>query len=160
MPMTPVYAAFFMGQGGYAFSLPFVAIAEQARARGIETDILPYTDYLRMRYPQGKRIAAVGYSLGVTAATYIQGFEKIDLLISIAASTLAENHLVNHTNTRRSVLYRGTDFLSSAGFHDGYDEVVNVTAGWGIPVVSHLALPTNPIVIAGVLTELAKLSAP
>jgi hypothetical protein len=103
----------------------------------------------------------IGYSLGVTAATYLQTRMKVGLLISVAASTLAgdNNHLVNHSNTRRSALYRGTDFLSSAGLHDGYDEVVNVTAGWGIPVWSHLSIPANPVVIDGVLAALAKLQA-
>ena len=75
----------------------------------------------------------------------------------MAASTLGANHPVNRKTTKRSVLYYGTDFLSSAGRHDGYDDTVAVTAGFGIPVWSHLNIPASPIVIDGVLGELAKL---
>jgi hypothetical protein len=159
----PIYAAFFLGQGGYAFSMPFAAIAEKAKGGGIDVDVFSYSDISRAKTLLGlrrDRRAVIGYSLGVTTATYLQTFISVDLLISVAASTLGENHIINHTNTKRSVLYRGTDFLSSAGLHDGYDEVVNVGAGFGIPVASHLLIPTNPIVINGVLAELAKLKAP
>jgi hypothetical protein len=160
---APVYAAFFMGQFGYAFSMPFAAIASQAKAKGIEIDVFAYTDIWKAKDALHDhayaKCAVVGYSLGVTTATYLQTQMRVDLLLSIAASTLAgdNNHLVNHANTKRSILYRGTDFLSSAGLHDGYDEVINVTAGWGIPVWSHLNIPANPTVIDGVLGELAKL---
>jgi hypothetical protein len=158
---APVYAAFFMGQFGYAFSMPFAAIASQAKAKGIEIDVFQYTDLWKAEsaLQEYTKRAVVGYSLGVTAATYLQTQMKVDPLLSIAASTLAgdNNHIVDHANTKRSILYRGTDFLSSAGLHDGYDEVINVTAGWGIPVWSHLNIPANPTVINGVLSELAKL---
>jgi hypothetical protein len=139
--------------------MPFAAVADRARAQGVEVDIFDYTDVGKADFAlqtHAKR-AVIGYSLGCTTATYLQTFMKVDLLVSIAASTLGENHLVSRLNSRRSVLYRGTDFLSSAGLHDGYDRVVDVTAGFGIPVWSHLNIPTNPIVINGVLAELAKL---
>ena len=55
------------------------------------------------------------------------------------------------------MLFAGTDFLSSAGQHDGFHKVVHVTAGWGIPVWSHLSIPASPVVINGVLDALAKL---
>jgi hypothetical protein len=158
-----VYAAFFLGQGGYVFSIPFAAIAEKAKAQGIDVDVFAYSDLWRAQAALDARDASkravIGYSLGVTAATYLQTRMKVGLLISVAASTLAgdDNHSVNHANTERSLLFRGTDFLSSAGLHDGYDEVVNVTAGFGIPIWSHLNIPANPIVIDGVLAELAKL---
>lgn len=152
-----VYAAFFLGQGGLAFSRPFAAIAEKAKSQGINANIFNYTEYAKVRPSSKDKLALIGYSLGVTAATYLQTFLQVNLLISVAASTLGENHTVNHTNTRRSILYRGTDFLSSDGLHDGYDEVFNVTAGWGIPIWSHLNIPNNPIVINGILSELNKL---
>lgn len=162
--MTSVYAAFFLGQGGYAFSMPFSAIRTLANQRELAfTDVFSYDalaaaiDEIAGWREKGSKIALIGYSLGVTTATYLQTTMPVDLLISIAASTLAENHTVNKANTKRSVLYRGTDFLSSAGAHDGYDEVINVTAGFGIPILSHLLIPNNPIVINGVLDELAKL---
>jgi hypothetical protein len=161
--MSKVYACFFLGQGGYWFSMPVVGIADTARSQGFTVDVFTYTDYAKAESEIqawskfGYKIALIGYSLGVTSATYLQSFLKVDLLISIAASTLGDNHVINHTNTKRSVLFRGTDFLSSAGLHDGYDEVIPITAGLGIPVLSHLLVPTVDTVSNGVLNELVKL---
>lgn len=152
-----VHAVFFLGQGGYAFSMPIVGIADKAKALGVETQVLPYSDYLKATFPSNKKIALIGYSLGVSAATYIQQHHKVDLLICIAASTLAENYPVNKSDTKRSILYMGTDFLSSAGMHDGYDEIRHVEAGFGIPVLSHLLVPTTSSVTNGVIAELTKL---
>jgi hypothetical protein len=159
---SPVFAAFFLGQVGWAFSSAFGSIASVARERGIGAWVYDYGEIDRARADIGalhglSKIALVGYSLGCTAATYLQTQMRVDLVVSVAASTLGENHRINRVNTKRSVLYRGTDFLSSAGLHDGYDEVVNVTAGWSIPIFSHLLIPANPIVIDGILAELAKL---
>ena len=160
---APVYAAFFMGQGGYVFSSGFADIANKASARGIIADVFAYSDVSaaqrcldRARQNKSKR-ALIGYSLGCTTATYLQTLMPVDLVICIAESTLGDNHIINKTNTKRSVLYRGTDFLSSAGLHDGFDEVVNVGAGLGIPVLSHLLVPSTQTVVNGVLAELAKL---
>lgn len=160
---TPVYAAFFMGQGGYLFSSGFAGIANTASARGIITTIQDYTevDYVRNEVPlyrsRGCKIALIGYSLGCTTATYLQTLMPVDLVICIAESTIGDNHIINRTNTKRSVLYYGTDFLSSAGRHDGFDETIPVGAGWGIPVLSHLLVPSTQTVVNGVLGELAKL---
>jgi hypothetical protein len=160
----PVFAAFFLGQGGYAFSLPFAAIAEKARAQGVNVHVYDYTDIYRaeteLDLARGiTKTALIGYSLGVTSATWLQSRKPYDLVISIAPSTLAgnNNERIDHDNAKRSILYRGTDFLSSAGLHDDYDKVINVTAGFGIPVLSHLRIPAESIVIDGVLAELAKL---
>lgn len=166
---VPVYAAFFLGQlsfdalAGYPFSAAFAAIADKVRAQGVTVAVFNYTDYasaetwLKECAEDGGRIAAVGYSRGVEAATLIQTLMPVDLLISIAASTLvSDNRPV--ALAKDSTLYAGTDFLSSAcqrGY--GYRNVVHVTAGFGIPVWSHLNIPASPIVINGVLDELAKL---
>lgn len=157
-----VAAAFFMGQGGLLFSSPFAAIGEIAKEKRITVGIYTYSDWsgeqwLRTMSKQGYKIVAVGYSLGVTMATYLQTIMKMDLVISVAASTLGENHPINRANCKRSRLFYGTDFLSSAGRHDGYDETTPVTAAFGVPVLSHLGIPTNPIVINGILGELAAL---
>lgn len=157
-----VAAIFFLGQGGMFFSNSFAAIGLLARQYGVITTIYDYDDFkgetwLKDMAEKGYRIAAIGYSLGVTMATYLQTIMKLDLVISVAPSTLAENHLINKENTKRSVLFYGTDFLSSAGQHDNYDEKTRVIAGFGIPVISHLSIPSNPIVVNGILNELAKL---
>lgn len=170
--MIPVAAVFYLGQGGYAFSMAWAALAEKVKATGVDVAIYPYTQSAEgARWLTGRdfytgvkhKLAACGYSLGVSAATFLQASDGtlggigLDLLISVAPSTLADNFLVNHNKTKRSRVFRGTDFLSSAGLHDGYDEVTNVTAGFGVPVWSHLMLPASSIVIDGVLAEFAKL---
>jgi hypothetical protein len=91
-----VSAAFFLGQFGYAFSMPFVAIANQAKARGITTAIFQYTEYgecarwLTSRIAEGDKVAACGYSLGVGTAKYVQasdgtlGGVPLDLLVCVS----------------------------------------------------------------------------
>jgi hypothetical protein len=169
---TPIAAVFFLGQGGYLFSSSWALLAERVKATGVDVAVYPYTQsaegarWLTGRdYYTGKKhkLAACGYSLGVSAATFLQasngtlGGIGLDLLVSVAPSTLADNFLVNHNKTERSVLFYGTDFLSSAGQHDGYDAKFPVTAGFGVPVFSHLMLPASPVVINGVLAEFASL---
>lgn len=160
----PVCAAFFRGQfPRLGSSRSIDALGAKAQAQGVTAEVFDYTEaaavrtWLGERRGQGFPTAVVGYSLGCSAATEIQSKMMLDLVICIAESTLGENYPIDKHLTKRSVLYRGTDFLSSAGLHDGFDEVVNVTAGWGIPVWSHLCVPSQPIVINGVLAELAKL---
>lgn len=162
--MTAVYACFFLGQGGLLFSSSFKAIADKADALDIGTRVYNYTDIEQARrdilaLKRLAKTALIGYSLGVTSITYLQRFLPVDLLIAVAPSTLAgnNNEIINHSNTKRSIALIGTDFLSSAGRHDGYDEVINVQAGFGIPIFSHLLIPNQPIVINTILTELQKL---
>jgi hypothetical protein len=161
-----VFAAFFLGQGGTLFSMPFAAIARKAHTAGFGTWVYPYTDLDRAREDVaaaakgGSKIALIGYSLGASTMSELQSEHEgppIGLAIGIAASTLGENYPINRARTRRAVLYAGTDFLSSGAQRNGYDEVVHVTAGFGIPVWSHLNIPASHIVIDGVLAELAKL---
>lgn len=158
------YAAFFLGQFSWLFSLSFGSIGERARASGFEVDIVSYSDYAAVaakaygKHKDGGKVALCGYSLGARSAMYIQTLIPCDLLLCVAASTLAETYPVSKT-TGRSVLWPGTDFLSSAGQRGlGFTEVKPmVSAGWGIPVLSHILLPSTDVVTNGVLEELAKL---
>jgi pimeloyl-ACP methyl ester carboxylesterase len=158
---SAVFTAFFLGQGGYLFSWGIKVIADKARAKGIGTQVYSYTDVERaradIRAVRGiSRIALVGYSLGCTTATWLQsgaGGVEPDLVICIAESTLAENHPIDKA-TKRSVLFAGTDFLSSAGQHDGFDVVRYVDAP-ALPVFSHLSMPS--LVTDDVLAELVRL---
>ncbi len=162
-----VYAAFFMGQFGYVFSMGMPMLASKARARGVTADVYGYTEVDRARVNLGKyrqrgsKLALVGYSLGCTTATYMQTSMPIDLVICIAELTLGENHPISHS-TKRAVLYSGPGFLSSAGAHDGFAKVVEVDALrmplLAVPVLSHVLIPFTDPVTDGVLDELAKLA--
>jgi hypothetical protein len=165
-----VSAAFFLGQFGYPFSMPFAAIAERVRATGVTTAIFQYTDYaegarwLTSRIAAGDKVAAAGYSLGVGTAKYLQasdgtlGGVPLDLLLCVAASTYAvAPAAVNPNKTKRSRLFYGDDAFSCGDRHGGYDETTHVPIAGGVWLVSHLLLPSSPIVINGVLAELAKL---
>lgn len=159
--MTPtVFTACFMGQGGLAFSWPVKTISDTLVAKGIGSWLYQYTDFARaiddLNAVRGQsKLAVVGYSRGVEAATLVQSKMPVDLLISIAPSTLVPDNLPVSKTTKRSVLIYGSDFLSSDGQHGGYDEKIFVPAAWGIPVLSHLVLPW--LVINDVVNEVAKL---
>ena len=165
---SPVYAAFFMGQFGYLFSIGVPILAAKARAHGVTADVYGYTEVERARVNLGKyrqrghQLALVGYSLGCTTATWLQTQMAIDLVVCIAESTLGENHPIDRKNTKRAVLYSGPDFLSSAGPHDGFSKVVEVDALrrplLAVPVLSHVLIPFTDPVTDGVLDELAKLA--
>lgn len=158
-----MYAAFFRGQFGRIFSYSIDLLAKNSRMLDINADVYDYTDEnvaianINMWKRKNAKIALIGYSLGVTTATYLQTFITNDLTISIAASTLGLNHAIDSKNTKWAVLYRGTDFLSSAGGKDGYNKVVGVSSWFGIPIISHIGLPFNSVVTNGVLNELEKL---
>jgi dienelactone hydrolase len=160
---APVYAAFFLGQGGYVFSMGIASLARQARTRGIEADVYAYTEVDRaranvgMKREHGSKIALIGYSLGCTTATYLaQLAPSTDLVCCIAESSLGENHPIDNAKTKRSVLFTGPDFLSDAGERDAFDRVVPVDV-LPIPIFAHLSLQFAPTVVNGVLAELAKL---
>lgn len=163
--ISPVSAAFFLGMGGYTFSMPFASIADRVKETGVGVGVYQYTDYaaaqqwLETCARAGAKIALCGFSAGVTAATYLQTLMPCDLLISVAASTYdgSNNHLRNRANTKRARLFYGDDAWSSAGRHDDYDTYTHVTAAWGIYLVSHLLIPAQSIVINGVLDEFARL---
>jgi hypothetical protein len=159
-PALP-YAAFFLGQFGWLFSRSFGLIGEQAKAAGFEVDIVTWDQYAEVgktayeRHLDGRKVALCGYSLGARSAMYVQTLIPCDLLLCVAASTLAETYPISKT-TKRSVLWPGTDFLSSAGQKGlGFTEVEKpVSAGWQIPVLSHLMVPGTDAVTQGVLAEL------
>jgi hypothetical protein len=150
------YAGFFLGQGGYWFSWGMPYLALQAQELGMETDIYEYTQVreawtkIKQKKKDGYKIALVGFSLGNTTITWLQRYLEVDLLLSIAESSLGNNHPINRSNTKRSVLWYGPDFLSNAGLQDGFDEtnyVVNL----------HLAMNIDPRVVSGVVGELRDL---
>jgi hypothetical protein len=163
-PIPQAYAAFFLGQFGWLFSSAFAEIGEQTRALGFEVDIVPWSSYADIaktayaRHLDGYKVALCGYSLGARSAMWVQTLIPCDLLLCVAASTLAETYPISKT-TARSILWPGTDFLSSAGQRGlGFTEIEKpVQAGWGIPVLSHVLLPATDTVTTGVLAELAKL---
>lgn len=160
--MIPVYACFFMGQYGYLTSYGVKRLCDRAQTAGIEADLYGYKEWERARLNiitkrgVGRKIALVGYSLGGTTTGYLQTILPVDLLLNIAESTLAENHPIIKANTKRSILYAGPDFLSSAGQHDGFTDVIRVDA-IQVPIISHLSMDFVPEVVNGVLDELAKL---
>ncbi len=131
--MAKVYIALFMGQGGYIFSLGIPLMADKIeKETHAECDVYKYTEYsqamakIQIKRKQGYKIVLIGYSLGCTAATYIQTIEAIDLVCCIAESSLAgpNNHPINKKNTKRSVLFTGPDFLSNAGTTAGFDKII------------------------------------
>jgi hypothetical protein len=154
-----VYAAFFLGQGGYLFSWGIPLLAAEARRLGFASDVFSYGDVERAwtsivrRRKEGYRIALVGYSLGNTTATYLQQHLAADLVLAIAESSLGLNHPIRKETTRRAVLWYGPDTLSSAGVRDGFDAVNYVDT-------THLLMDIHPIVVRGVLDELKSLVAP
>ncbi len=151
-----VYAAFFLGQGGYVFSLGVPLLACRAQNLDIETDVYGYTEIdravtnLRAKHAAGRNLALIGYSLGCTTATAIQETMPVDLVCCLAESSLGENHPIVKANTKRSVLFMGPDFLSDAGKTDGFDRIVQTDA-------IHLWIDFDSTVTDGVLAELAKL---
>ncbi len=153
------YAAFFLGQGGYAFSWGIPLLESEARKLGLATDVFSYTDLnaawtnIVRRRNDGYKIALVGYSLGNTTATFLQRHLAVDLLLAISESSLGQNHPIEKKNTRRAVLWYGPDMLSSAGVHDGFDETNYIEN-------THLLMDVDPRVISGVLDELKRLVAP
>ncbi|HLK79991.1 MAG TPA: hypothetical protein VKT99_00635 [Xanthobacteraceae bacterium] len=153
------YAAFFLGQGGYLFSWGIPLLEREARKLGFATEVFSYTDLtpawtsiLRKRN-EGYKIALVGYSLGNTTATYLQRHLPVDLLLAISESSLGRNHPINKENTKRSVLWYGSDLLSNAGVNDGFDQTNYIES-------MHLLMDVDPRVVNGVLAELRSLVAP
>jgi hypothetical protein len=153
------YVAFFLGQGGYLFSWGIPSLASDARKIGFVADVYSYSDVniawaniLRKR-KEGYKIALVGYSLGNTTATYLQSHLPVDLLLAVSESSLGLNHPIKKENTRRSVLWYGSDMLSNAGTHDGFDEMKYIDS-------MHLMMDVDPRVVSGVLDELKSLVAP
>jgi hypothetical protein len=153
------YAAFFLGLGDYLFSWGIPVLASKARRLGLATDVFKFTEVepartnILLRRKNGYKIALVGFSLGNTAATYLQTRLPVDLLLAISESSLGDNHPIKKENTKRSVLWCGPDLLSNAGVHDGFDEINYIES-------LHLMIPLDRRVVNGVLDELKGLVAP
>jgi hypothetical protein len=150
------YCALFMGQFGFMFSQGVYHLARVARSLGVGADVYGYTDgaeahrAINAQRKKGHKIAGVGYSLGVSTLTELQRRCAFDLVFCIAGSSLGINYPINHENTRRSVLWKGPDILSSAGGDLGFNEV-NTTNAW------HLFAPSDPPVVASFQRELHKM---
>lgn len=156
-PSCPkVYVALFMGGNGYLLSWGIPFLAWQARKLGMEADVFEYGELreawtsITHKKREGYKIALVGYSLGNSTATYLQKDLKVDLLLAIAQSSLGRNHRIKKSNTLRSVLWYGPDFLSNAGLRNGFDEIKYVST-------FHLWMNVDLRVIRGVLNELKNL---
>ena len=153
--MSKVWAGFFFGQFGAIASMGVVYMASQARKLDIATDTFNYGEVARAaaRLDQmraaGYKIALVGYSLGNTTTTYLQLDRDVDLLLAVAMSTLGANHPIRRA--KRSVLWRGSGVLSSAGGNLGFAVTHDVL---GVP---HLLMDWTPTVLKGVQAEVALL---
>lgn len=102
-------------------------------------------------YNAGAPLSVLGYSLGNTAATYLQLYNRTKRCLCIAESELAgkNNHQINHSLCERSVLWRNPQStLSGAGAWQGFDQIINV------PHVPHLAMDYWKSVQDGVRKEL------
>jgi hypothetical protein len=153
-----LYAAIFMGQGGWLFSNGCYRIRDKLKATGVVAEVFRYVDVV----PAAKQIAAyrqagykivlIGYSLGNTTATYIQEHTPIDLLLCVGMSELAgpNNHAINHKMTKRSVLWAAPGPLSSAGKTLGFDAIHEVK-------MPHLWMDFDDGVTNGILQEVGKL---
>lgn len=151
-----VYAAFIRGQGGALTSPGMDQMAAQAHAAGIAADVFDYEDVrgiedaIAAKHDDGTAIAVVGYSLGVSTATYLQTSYPFDLVLCIAASSFGQNYPIDKKRTRRSVLWRGPEPLSNAGGDLNFDVVHDA-------LLPHLLMDTDPGIQAAVLAELKQL---
>ena len=161
--MAKVYAALFLGQGGETFSWGIDKLASDIRALGntdaeVLADVLPWQDYrdadtrVVAKEKDGYKVALIGYSLGDSTVTYLQTIVRVDLLVCIAASSLAKNYKVDKFHTRRSVLFHGQDFLSNWGEDAGFD--LKVELPW---YDLHLGADVDPRVFSVTLDEVRKL---
>lgn len=135
--MTTPYAACFFGAGptgiwawgGAITSIGVWRTANRLRRLGIEAECFNYnqTTLASTRMTTARTahrpVGMLAYSLGNTAALALQQQAPCDLLFSIADSQLGSNAPINHTLTKRSILWRGPGILSRAGGNLGYDVV-------------------------------------
>jgi hypothetical protein len=161
--LTP-YAACFFGAGptgiwawgGAITSAGVWRTANKLRALGIEAECFNYDQTylaearLTTARTAHRPVGALAYSLGNTAALWLQQYAPFDLLFSIADSQLGRNTPINHKNTKRSVLWRGPGALSSAGANLGYDVVHDSNK-------VHLLMDFAPEVWQDALAEFSKL---
>lgn len=163
--MRKVYAACFTGQFAWlGSSLGVSATAKRLRGIGVAADVFGYTQIeparARIDYFANLNflILLLGYSLGVSACTYLQSAaaatqrRHVDLLLAVAGSTLGMNYPIDHVWTKRAVLYTGDGMLSSWE-SPTFDHIVHVG---GVP---HLWLDFHPDVVAGTMFEAKQLQA-
>lgn len=159
-----VHVSIFLGQGGWTTSAGFGHLSYLLGKLGVECDVYRYQDYqladtkIKEKLKDGYKIAVLGFSLGNSAGTYLGTFDHIDLLICLFESSLAQNYKINHHNVVHSVLYHGQDFLSNAGWADGFDERINVEiTPVTIPVLDHLLGQFDQSIINGITTRIYNL---
>jgi hypothetical protein len=164
--MTTPYAACFFGAGptgilawgGAITSIGVWRTANRLRAIGIEAECFNYNQMelaeLRLTAARNEKrpVGSLAYSLGNTAALWLQQYTPFNLVFSIADSELGRNYPINHTHTKRSVLWRGPGILSGAGGDLGYDVVHDS----GKP---HLLIHFAPEVWQDAVAEFSKLFA-
>jgi hypothetical protein len=154
--MSKVYCALFMGQGGIFTSWGMSWMASDLRKLGAEADVYSYNDWQRAetvldaKRNEGYRLALIGYSLGDSAATYLQTLSPFDLVVCIAESELAQNYRIDKRHTKRSVLLYGWGTLSGGGLDSGFDQAIGV-------YLPHLLMDLSPTVFSTVKQEVNKL---
>ena len=163
--MTP-YAACFFGAGptgiwawgGAITSMGVWRTANRFRRLGIEAECFNF-DQMQLAEARlttarkAKRpVGTLAYSLGNTAALWLQQYTPFNLVFSIADSELGRNYPINHANTKRSVLWRGPGTLSGAGGDLGYDVVHDSTK-------PHLLMDFAPEIWQDAVREFSKLFA-
>lgn len=157
-----IYMACFRGQWGWLFSSMGVDMTARRAEREINTlkaDVFGYTQLDRAahniayyRY-YGRKIVLLGYSAGVGSITSLQQNISVDLLLGIAGSKWCLNYPIDHTHTKRSVLWRDKDEPTSAAGADlGFDVIHEIDG------VTHLTMDFHPDVWKGVIDELWKLA--
>jgi hypothetical protein len=162
--LKKIYAACFTGQFAWlGSSLGVYFTARRLRSVGAVADIFSYNADLSQVLArldsfaqQNFLIMLLGYSLGVSAITYLQapnaGAQRrhVDLLLAVAGSRLGLNYPIDPAWTKRAVLYTGTGLLSSWE-SPTFNHIVRVD---GVP---HLLFDLHPDVVAGTMHEVSQL---
>jgi hypothetical protein len=135
--LTKPYVACFFGAGptgiwawgGFVTSAGVWRTAARLRAIGIEAECFNFNQMqfaearLTAARNEGRPVGSLAFSLGNTAALWLQQYTPFNVVFSIADSKLGRNYPINHTQTKRSILWRGPGVLSGAGGNLGYDVV-------------------------------------
>src|SRR5215469_4121348 len=148
--MSKVYAALFMGQGGFWFSQSVFSLRDELRKLGARVDVFRYVDEptahvcIDNYVKDGCKLALWGYSLGTSTVLYEQAHRPVDLIMCCAVSTLESTWKIAKT-TQRSILWSGPGPLSEGGRSLGFTEVNVIKIPW-VPLVSHLLIQVAPSV--------------
>ena len=157
-----VCVVFFMGQGGALTSQGMLFMTDQARKLGYEAQCFTYDQYkqgeavLDKYRPLGYKLAVVGYSLGAGTATYVENYERLDLLVALDPSQLGYNYKLNHANVAHSILWHNSNWLNGpfghAGLGLGFMEVHET-------LDPHVFVDKDPMIQKNIFDNLAKLAA-